>query len=69
MSCFADDTGLEVDALGGAPGVHSARYAGGTGHDAAANTARLLRELADVPAPRICPSSRRQRASWDRTPS
>lgn len=52
VSCFADDTGLEVDALGGAPGVHSARYAGGAGHDAAANTARLLRELADIPAPR-----------------
>lgn len=42
--CFADDTGLEVDALGGAPGVHSARYAT-DGHDFAANRAKLLREL------------------------
>lgn len=50
-SCFADDTGLEVDALDGAPGVHSARYAGGEGHDAAANTALLLRNLQGVPAP------------------
>lgn len=43
--CFADDTGLEVEALGGAPGVHTARYAEGTGHDAEANTQKLLREL------------------------
>lgn len=43
--CFADDTGLEVDALGGAPGVRSARYAPGDGHDSAANTALLLRNL------------------------
>ena len=45
VSCFADDTGLEVDALGGAPGVYSARYAGGEGHDSEANMAKLLHEL------------------------
>lgn len=42
--CFADDTGLEVDALGGAPGVHTARYAG-EAHDSSANMAKLLAEL------------------------
>jgi len=45
--CFADDTGLEVEALGGAPGVHSARYAT-DGHDFAANNRRLLKELKGV---------------------
>lgn len=44
LDCFADDTGLEVVALGGAPGVHSARYAT-DGHDFAANNAKLLREM------------------------
>ena len=43
-SCFADDTGLEVDALGGAPGVHSARYAT-DGHDFEANNRLLLHSL------------------------
>jgi non-canonical purine NTP pyrophosphatase (RdgB/HAM1 family) len=45
INCFADDTGLEVDALGGAPGVYSARYAGGAGHDSQANMKKLLKEL------------------------
>ncbi|MDR1336031.1 MAG: non-canonical purine NTP diphosphatase [Tannerella sp.] len=43
--CFADDTGLEVEALNGEPGVHSARYAGDT-HDPEANIEKLLRALA-----------------------
>lgn len=50
-AALADDTGLCVDALGGAPGVRSARYAGEHGNDAA-NVALLLENLADVPAPR-----------------
>ena len=47
VNCFADDTGLEVEALGGAPGVHTARYASEEGHDSEANTRKLLRELKD----------------------
>lgn len=46
-AAVADDTALEVDALGGAPGVRSARYAGDDG-DAAANVAKLLQELDGV---------------------
>ena len=44
LDCFADDTGLEVEALGGEPGVHSARYAT-VGHDFAANNRLLLKNL------------------------
>ncbi len=46
LDVFADDTGLEVDALNGAPGVYSARYAG-DGHDSEANMQKLLAELGD----------------------
>ncbi|MEW6334158.1 MAG: XTP/dITP diphosphatase [Thermodesulfobacteriota bacterium] len=45
---LADDSGLEVDALGGAPGIHSARYAGG-GADDETNVRKLLGELQGVP--------------------
>lgn len=51
LYCFADDTGLEVEALGGAPGVYSARFAGehASFED---NVSLLLERLSGVPAPR-----------------
>jgi XTP/dITP diphosphohydrolase len=50
LPALADDSGLEVDALDGRPGVYSARYAGASATDAD-NNARLLAELSAVPAP------------------
>ncbi len=47
LNCFADDTGLEVEALNNAPGVYSARYAG-PGHDSEANMKKLLHEMEGI---------------------
>lgn len=54
LNCFADDTGLEVDALGGEPGVRSARYAPGEGHDSRANMDLLLRNMEGVTDRKAC---------------
>lgn len=45
VDCFADDTGLEVSALGGAPGVHTARYVSAEGHDTMGNMQLLLQNI------------------------
>lgn len=48
VDCFADDTGLEVEVLGGEPGVRTARYGSAEGHDSEANINRLLANLEGV---------------------
>lgn len=51
IDCFSDDTGLEIDALDGEPGVHSARY-GGVAHDSERNIDKVLSKLQGVPQAR-----------------
>lgn len=53
VDCFADDTGLEIEALGGAPGVYSARYAGEE-NDACKNMCKVLTLLGDNPHRTAC---------------
>lgn len=53
LDCFADDTGLEVEALNGEPGVLSARYAG-IAHDFKANTEKLLNQLSNINNRKAC---------------
>ncbi len=53
VDCFADDTGLEIDALGGEPGVYSARYAG-DGNNACENMCKVLRLLGENPNRKAC---------------
>lgn len=53
LNCFSDDTGLEVDALGGRPGVYSARYAGESGN-AEKNIEKLMQELEGIKNRKAC---------------
>ena len=66
LPCFADDTGLEVDALGGAPGIYSARYAG-PGHDHQKNMEKLLAELEKLEIPDQVRNDERSRRARFRT--
>lgn len=66
MPCIADDSGLSVDALGGEPGVYSARYAGEHGNDDK-NNRKLLEKLRDVPPESVLHRSFRRCAVFSRT--